>query len=83
MGPTDVGDDTNPKVIYNGITKNKLDNFKIVFDIYQAKDINQYLIEGLMFEIELYKAFKKISVSKRKAYESRIEDSLKRAGLGG
>lgn len=55
----------------------------IVFDIYQGNDLNKSLIEGLMFEIELYKAFKKLSPSKRKAYEARIEDSLKRAGLGG
>ncbi len=53
----------------------------IVFDLSQGKELKKPLIESLLFEIDLYQAFKKICPIKKEIYEYRIQDTLKRAGM--
>jgi len=49
--------------------------------LHQKKDLDKGLVEILLFEIELYKVLRKICPSKKRAYEARIADGYKRAGI--
>lgn len=71
----------NMDLIRNQINPDVINTRHIIFDLHQKKDLNQALVEGLLFEIELYKVFRNLCPSKKKAYEVRIADSYKRAGL--
>lgn len=53
----------------------------IVFDTSFSGDLQKSLIEGLLFEVELYQKFLKISKQRKKAYINRIKDTYQRAGL--
>lgn len=71
----------NIESVKQSIAPDLINTRHIVFDAKKEVDLNQGLKEGLLLEIELYKAFKKIYPKKKQAYENRIQDTLKRAGI--
>ena len=72
----------NIEMIKKDIGPDRVNTRHIVYDLSQSMDFNSALVAGLLFEIELYQAFKKICPSKRVFYENRIQDTKGRAGLG-
>ncbi len=71
----------NLDLIRTQINPHVINTRHVIFDLHQKKDLDKGLVEILLFEIELYKVLRKICPSKKRAYEARIADGYKRAGI--
>lgn len=70
----------NAEKIHSLINPDMINTRHIIIDLnYKPSKIKEAVLQSLLFEIEIYKIFSRYG--KKKFYQERIEDTLKRAGI--